>query len=46
MQVTFTMAAEARDFRETQALERMGQDERERYQAKWQEADSGSPDLE
>ena len=46
MQVTFTMAAEARDYRETQALERMSEGERTRYQAKWKEADSGSPDLE
>ncbi len=46
LQVSFTMMAEARDYRETLALERMSQSERERYQSKWQEADTLSPDLE
>lgn len=46
LQVSFTMAAEARDYRETLALERMSQGERERYQSKWQEADTLFPDVE
>lgn len=46
LQVTFTMAAEARDYRETLALERMSQVEKELYQAKWQAADARLEDLD
>jgi T5orf172 domain/Domain of unknown function (DUF4041) len=35
LEATFTMAAEAREYRESQALERMSPEERRRYQSRW-----------
>ena len=40
LQVTFTLAADAREFRETQALERMSPEQRHSYQAGWRADDN------
>lgn len=40
LQATFTLAAGAREFRETQALERMSPEQRNSYQAGWKADDT------
>jgi len=45
LEVTFTMAAEAREYRETLALEKMTPEEREKYQLRHVEDESMGADL-
>jgi hypothetical protein len=42
LEASFTMLAEAREFRETQAIERMSKEERQRYYARHADEDTGA----